>query len=349
MDSSPVEPLPVKPTADTPKTQAPAAAPQPEGDEPTANGEGAVNPTAGNAPEPPVEPLPEKPTADTPKTQAPAAAAHMGATRGALSAAPTPAERESEPGATPSITGALAGSPPLDDATSPGGATTPIPAQTPVVSPPERLRSDDQVDVGQPASYGHAGPSPSERAVTLRRTAGPAFPATSGYSEKGMLDALPPQLAEKVQGLPVAYTELAKSYRQAQATRTGTKPAKRNIRLHAEVAIAVKRQMVSDKRMLKLRDLTPSQYVDAAITLARHISVTDLIKAADEFRDSHLGEASGSASPNHYSIRRENDAWLDDMMDELLLANTTGLHGHMVNVILQSFLEQLRAEAPATG
>ncbi|MFC9035183.1 hypothetical protein [Streptomyces arboris] len=164
-----------------------------------------------------------------------------------------------------------------------------------------------------------------------------------------MLDALPPQLAEKVQGLPVAYTELARSYRQAQATRTGTKPAKRNIRLHAEVAIAVNRQMVSDKRMLQLRDLKPSQYLDAAITLARHISVADLIKAADEFRDSHLGEASGSASPNHYSIRRENDAWLDDMTDELLLANTTGLHGHMVNVIVQSFLEQLRAEGPTTG
>ncbi|MET7458545.1 hypothetical protein ABZT03_43430 [Streptomyces sp. NPDC005574] len=164
-----------------------------------------------------------------------------------------------------------------------------------------------------------------------------------------MLDALPPQLAEKVQGLPVAYIELARSYRQAQATRTGTKPAKRNIRLHAEVAIAVNRQMVSDKRMLVLRNLKPSHYLDAAITLARHVSVTDLIEAADEFRDSHLGEEGGSASPNHYSISRENDDWLNDMMDELLLANTTGLHGHMVNVIVQSFLQQLRAEAPVTG
>jgi hypothetical protein len=89
--------------------------------------------------------------------------------------------------------------------------------------------------------------------------------------------------------------------------------------------------------------------LDAAITLARHVSVTDLIEAADQFRDSHLGEESGSASPNHYSISRENDDWLNDMMDELLLANTTGLHGHMVNVIVQSFLQQLRAEAPVTG
>lgn len=161
-----------------------------------------------------------------------------------------------------------------------------------------------------------------------------------------MIKALPPQLAEKVQGLPVVYLELAKSYRQAQATRTGAKPAKRNIRLHSDIATAVNRQMVSDKRMLGLRNLKPSQYVDAAITLARHVSVADLIRAADHFRDSHLGEEAGSATPNHYSISRENDAWLDDMMDELLLANTTGLHGHMINVIVQSFLNQLKEEAP---
>ncbi|MGW1616104.1 hypothetical protein ACWCQZ_42980 [Streptomyces sp. NPDC002285] len=163
-----------------------------------------------------------------------------------------------------------------------------------------------------------------------------------------MLDALPPHLAEKVQGLPMAYLELARSYRQAQATRTGMKPAKRNIRLHTDVATAVSHQMVSDKRMLGLRNLKPSQYVDAAITLARHVSVDDLVKAADDFRDSHLGEESGSASPNHYSISRENDDWLNDMMDELLLANTTGLHGHMINVVVESFLEQLKAEAPTT-
>ncbi|MFF2374959.1 hypothetical protein ACFVUW_11310 [Streptomyces xiamenensis] len=182
--------------------------------------------------------------------------------------------------------------------------------------------------------------------MSVRKAPGPAFPAASGYSEQRMLEALPPQLAEKVQGLPVAYLELAKSYRQAQATRTGNKPAKRNIRLHSDVATAVNRQMVSDKRMLGLKNLKPSQYVDAAITLARNVSVNDLIRAADHFRDSQLGEEGGSATPNHYSISRDNDGWLDNMMDELLLANTTGLHGHMINVIIQSFLEQLRDEAP---
>ncbi|TLQ39257.1 hypothetical protein [Streptomyces marianii] len=145
----------------------------------------------------------------------------------------------------------------------------------------------------------------------------------------------------------MAYYELAKSYRLAQATRTGNKNAKRNIRLHDDVATAVNRQMVKDKRMLGLRNLKPSHYLDAAITLVRDVPVADLIKAADDFRDQHLGEEGGSASANHYSISTTNDVWLDDMMDELLLAKTTGLHGHMINVIVQSFLGQLQAEAPA--
>ncbi|MFI1765164.1 hypothetical protein ACH41H_24330 [Streptomyces sp. NPDC020800] len=187
----------------------------------------------------------------------------------------------------------------------------------------------------------------SDAPVAVRRTAPPALPRTSGYSEQRMLEALPPQLAEKVDGLPVAYLELAKSYRRAQATRTGTKPSKRNIRLHNDVATAVNRQLVSDKRMLGLKNLKPSQYVDAAITLAKGVSVEDLISAADGFRDSHIGEEDGYGSPNHYSIAKENNEWLDEMMDELLLANTTGLHGHMINVILQSFLEQLKTELPA--
>lgn len=199
---------------------------------------------------------------------------------------------------------------------------------------------------------GHEAHSQAEEPagrVALRRTAPPAFPSTSGYSEQRLLDALPPQLADKVDGLPIAYRELATSYRRAQATRTGTKSAKRNIRLHAEVAQAVNRQLVHDKRMLKLKNLKPSQYVDAALTLARGVSVEDLITAADGFRDSHLGEEAASGSPNHYSISKDNDTWLNDMMDELLLANTTGLHGHMINVIVRSFLEQLRFEAPAEG
>jgi hypothetical protein len=147
----------------------------------------------------------------------------------------------------------------------------------------------------------------------------------------------------------VAYLELAQSYRRAQATRTGTKSEKRNIRLHGDVVTALNHQLVHDKRMLGLRNLKPSQYVDAALTLAQGASVEDLISAADGFRDSHLGEESGFGSPNHYSISKENDDWLDNMMDELLLANTTGLHGHMINVVILSFLDQLKVERPNEG
>ncbi|MEU4110971.1 hypothetical protein [Streptomyces sp. NPDC027717] len=353
VDSDPAGPLQDQPTADgTPTELAPAAAP--EQTEPSDAGASA-SPTDVHVPEPPVDsepagPVQDQPTADsTPTELAPAAAPeHVGVAHEESAGTRTPAERE--PAAAPSINRLQAAESARLDALDSSAATTPIPAQTPVENPPRRLRSEDLAAADLPV-YGQEAPGgrePSGGAVTLRRAAGPAFPATSGFSERRMLDALPPQLAEKVQGLPVAYIELARSYRQAQATRTGTKPAKRNIRLHADVAIAVNRQMVSDKRMLGLRNLKPSQYLDASITLARHVSVTDLIKAADEFRDSHLGEESGAASPNHYSISRENDDWLNDMMDELLLANTTGLHGHMVNVIVQSFLEQLRAEAPAT-
>ncbi|MFC8946337.1 hypothetical protein [Streptomyces rochei] len=294
----------------------------------------------------PAEPVQDRPAPDSKPTQhVPAAALEeTGVVDEKSTAQLEPAERESA-AASPITSAPAPGITQLDHSDSPAAATS-IPAQTPVESAPQHLRPDDRAETDLPV-YGPESPSPGG-AVTLRRAVGPAFPATSGFSERRMLDALPPQLAEKVQGLPVAYTELARSYRQAQATRTGTKPAKRNVRLHSEVAIAVNRQMVSDKRMLGLRNLKPSQYLDAAITLARNVSVTDLIQAADDFRDRHLGEEGGSASPNHYSISRENDDWLDDMMDELLLANTTGLHGHMVNVIVQSFLEQLKAEAPAT-
>ncbi|MFC5148896.1 hypothetical protein [Streptomyces aureoversilis] len=183
--------------------------------------------------------------------------------------------------------------------------------------------------------------------MAVRRSAAPSLHGTSGYSEQRLLEALPPNLADKVAGLPIAYNELAQSFRRAQATRTGTKPEKRNIRLHPDIARAVNHQLVHDKKRLGLRNLKPSHYVDAAITLAQGVAVEDLIAAADGFRDSHLGEEAGAGSPNHYSISKENDTWLDDMVDELLLANTTGLHGHMINVIIQSFLEQLRVELPS--
>ncbi|MES4886105.1 hypothetical protein ABVB69_37245 [Streptomyces sp. NPDC000349] len=347
MNSELAGPVQDQPTADsTPTELAPAASP--EQTEPTDAGASA-SPTDVHVPEPPVDSEPAGPVQDQPTDLVPAdTPEHVGVAHQESAGTHTPAEGELAAAA--SINRLLAAESARLDALDSPAATTPIPAQTPVENPPRRLRSEDLAAADLPV-YGQEAPGgrePSEGAVTLRRSAGPAFPATSGFSERRMLDALPPQLAEKVQGLPVAYVELARSYRQAQATRTGTKPAKRNIRLHADIAMAVNRQMVSDKRMLGLRNLKPSQYLDASITLARHVSVTDLIKAADEFRDSHLGEESGAASPNHYSISQKNDDWLNDMMDELLLANTTGLHGHMVNVIVQSFLEQLRAEAPAT-
>jgi hypothetical protein len=285
--------------------------------------------------------------------------------------APEPAADFAEPEPTESAPQAPSVTTPAEPAANtprpapePGGAVGPrelkeAPFPTPgSVLPQETERSPADGSAASLVTAGSIGrqpgpkrkePASASNAVAVRRTAPPSLPTTSGYSERRLLEALPPQLADKVEGLPVAYLELAKSYRRAQATRTGTKPAKRNIRLHAEVATAVNHQLVSDKRMLGLRNLKPSQYVDAAVTLARGVSVDDLIRAADEFRDSHLGEESSSASPNHYSISRENDAWLDDMMDELLLANTTGLHGHMINVIIQSFLEQLRVEAPIEG
>ncbi|QCX82673.1 hypothetical protein C9F11_45575 (plasmid) [Streptomyces sp. YIM 121038] len=163
-----------------------------------------------------------------------------------------------------------------------------------------------------------------------------------------MQKALPEALANKIDGLPLVYEELAKSYRIAKSTRRGVKPTrKRNIRLHQEVVQRLNHQLVSDKRMLGLTDLKSSQYVDAAITLAQGVSVSDLIRAADEFRDSHLGEKDVLASPNHYSISLGNYAWLDHMVDELLLANTTGLHGHMINVIIKAYLDQF--EGPQKG
>ncbi|MFE0061857.1 hypothetical protein [Streptomyces sp. NPDC059003] len=210
-----------------------------------------------------------------------------------------------------------------------------VPASALGVETTKRLEQQDPSIT--PENSQPAGTSLAVRAVT----SAPLL-STSGYSESGMQKALPEVLANKIDGLPLVYEELAKSYRRAKSTRTGVKPKKRNIRLHHEVIQRLNRQLVADKRMLRLTDLKPSQYVDAALTLAQGVSVSDLIKAADDFRDSHLGEQDALASPNHYSISVENYDWLDDMVDELLLANTTGLHGHMINVIIKSYLEQFQ-------
>ncbi|MFE3268083.1 hypothetical protein [Streptomyces sp. NPDC059215] len=148
--------------------------------------------------------------------------------------------------------------------------------------------------------------------------------------------------------MPEAYMELARSYRNAKATRTGSK-AKRNMRLHREIADAITRQLVQDKRLLNIRDLKPSHYVDASLTIARGYQVETLIVEADNFREYHLGEGTGSEAPNHYTISQKNYDWLEEMTDELLLANATGLHGHMINVVIQAYLHQLAAHAPGAS
>jgi hypothetical protein len=179
-------------------------------------------------------------------------------------------------------------------------------------------------------------------AVSVRSASAPAFPSGPGYPQLRQGEALPPLLAQKVDGLPQAYLQLASSYRLAKSARPGRAGrAKRNVRLHAEVAEAITRQLITDKRQLGLRDLKPSHYVDAALSYAREVEVETLIEEADKFRDRHLGEEGGLEAPNHYSISGENDAWLDDMIDELMVAKATGLHGHMINVIIEAFLKEL--------
>ncbi|MFZ3492084.1 hypothetical protein ACODT5_02400 [Streptomyces sp. 5.8] len=142
----------------------------------------------------------------------------------------------------------------------------------------------------------------------------------------------------------MAYQELAASYRNAKDTRTGKALTRRNIRLHSTLTATLTKQLVHDKRLLKLRDLVPSYYVDAALAFMRSLPTSQFIEAADNFRDRLVGSDAGFEAPNHYSITTENDDWLEDMKDELMLAGTKGLHGHMINAIIEAFLMQLNQE-----
>ena len=162
-------------------------------------------------------------------------------------------------------------------------------------------------------------------------------------------DSLPPMLAQKVTGLPSAYLLLAQAYRQAKYARPGTRIVrpKRNIRLHVEVSAALTKQLVLDKRLLGLKDLKSSHYVDAALSYAQGADTGALIAQADEFRDRHLGEENPLEAPNHYTISPENNAWLDSMIDVLLEERANGLHGIMINVGLEAFLADLRTAASA--
>ncbi|MFI5986886.1 hypothetical protein ACIBEA_39240 [Streptomyces sp. NPDC051555] len=182
--------------------------------------------------------------------------------------------------------------------------------------------------------------------VPARRNALPSFTQGSGIGQ-GLAANLPTPLADKVRDLPVAYRELANSYRTAKDTRTGKTLKRRNIRLHTTLAASLRRQLVHDKRLLTIRDLVPSYYVDAALTFMRNLPTAQFIEAADQFRDRLVGGDAGFEAPNHYSITKENDDWLEDMKDELMLAGTKGLHGHMINAIVEAFLTQLHQEGPA--
>lgn len=179
-----------------------------------------------------------------------------------------------------------------------------------------------------------------------RRNALPSFTQGSGIGQ-GLAANLPTPLADKVRDLPAAYGQLAQSYRTAQDTRTGRTLKRRNIRLHTTLADTLRRQLVHDKRLLTIRNLVPSYYVDAALTFMRSLPTSQFIEAADQFRDRLVGGDTGFEAPNHYSITKENDDWLEEMKDELMLAGTKGLHGHMINAIVEAFLAQLNHELPA--
>ncbi|WP_330351730.1 hypothetical protein [Streptomyces sp. NBC_00582] len=200
-------------------------------------------------------------------------------------------------------------------------------------SAPDAMPTEPPV---QASAYG-AG-----REVAPRTASAPAFPTGPGLPQVHRPEALPPVLAQKVQDLPHAYMHLAASYREAKSAHP-RRPAraKRNVRLHTAVSQAVTRQMVADKRRLGLRDLKPSHYVDAALTYGRAASVDVLIDQAAQFRDNHLGEDDAFGAPNHYTISSGNDQWLDDMLDEMALAQANGLHGYMINVIVQAYLREL--------
>lgn len=203
------------------------------------------------------------------------------------------------------------------------------------VSPPspEGAQHLAQADRGASAPLSH-----------IRSSTQPAFPAGPGFPQRQVTAALPPVLAEKVEGLPQSYLFLAASWRAAKSARPGRATRKkRNMRLHKEVLRQLNKQMVADKRQLGLRDLKPSHYVDAALSYGRGAKPPVLIEEASKFFDRHLGEEDGYASPNHYSISPDNDDWLDEMMDELRLAEELGLHGQMINVVVEAYLKELSA------
>ncbi len=213
---------------------------------------------------------------------------------------------------------------------------------------PEPSRAPSPAEaIGLPAA-GLAATGLAAAPAEARPAVKSSLESTSGYMQPRHVESLPPLLAQKVHGLPRAYMLLATSYRAAKSARPGrSSRTKRNMRLHIEVSDTLTRQLLADKRLLGIKDLKPSHYVDAALTYARSAEVGYLIEEADRFRDQHLGEENSLDAPNHYSIAGENDLWLNDMIDEMLVARATGLHGHMINMVIEAFLKEL-ASSPTT-
>ncbi|MEV7930561.1 hypothetical protein AB0P03_36885, partial [Kitasatospora sp. NPDC088779] len=222
-------------------------------------------------------------------------------------------------------------------------APAPAPAAPVATAPaPAPVQENDPAPAPAPA----APVATALPAVTASPTgpATPTFKITSAPLEAPAPNALPPALAKKVHGLPNGYLLLASSYRIAKSAVPGkTSRTKRNMRLNTEVADALTRQMLTDKRLLGIRDLKASHYVDAALTYGRTADVATLIAQADAFRERWLGEDDPFEDPNHYTITVANNDWLDDMLDELTLAKANGLHGYMINVIIEAYLSELGA------
>ncbi|MFJ1936650.1 hypothetical protein ACIOGZ_28820 [Kitasatospora sp. NPDC088160] len=274
-------------------------------------------------------------------TEAPAPEKHGAAPAVVTTSSPTPAQRPTEEPANFTQAPVTAPTTPVTESSVP--AAEPVPAPAPVTAPTTPV-TESSVPAAEPElatglaveSTLPAVPGANVAAVTS------TFRSNSFTLEVSAPNALPPALAKKVHGLPDGYLLLVNSYRIAKSAAPGRlSRTKRNVRLNKELAGALTRQQLADKRLLGLKDLKPSHYVDAALTFGRNADVTTLIEQADAFRERLLGEDDPFEDPNHFTITVANNDWLDEMLDELVLAKANGLHGYMINVIVEAYLSTL--------
>lgn len=311
--------------------------------------------SSGEVPEPTEETSPAEAAVESPATQAPAQ------DTGAIAEAPaTTTGQEEHPAESAEVAAGPDSQPASKAQTEPakrqGGAVEnpAVEESTALPRPQAEERApatEKSVRDGSSSSGRKAHKRPTEPSAERKSADTPArvphrlVPASSVGYPQPRTETLPPHLQERVRELPGEYLALAEAYRRAQTqSRPGAKLVKRNIRLSGEVSKALTQQLVRDKRQLGLRSLTASQYVDAALDLARSMDPKRLIEAADQYRHSLLGSPA-SGEPNHYSISTESDQWLEEMKDELLLADVRGLHGHMINVVVKYFIERLASES----